>query len=124
MLHAVGSVALDVRKLAALDMAAHGKRFIVSEFGLGVVGPALFGVLSVWGGLRSGAAWETALGIWLLFIGLNYVPLLIHAVDLARLGASVTVDASARRYGVLQLWILVPLAVVIMNVTQRAGSRA
>ena len=130
-MHAVGSVALDVRRLAALDMAVHGKRFIVAEFGVGVLGCLVLGGLSVSGGMRSGATWELLLGFVLLWIALNYVPLLIHAVDLARSGTARQEAADEiehpeliRRYTFRQLWILVPLAVVVMDITQRARSRA
>ena len=66
------SVALDVRKLAALDMAVHGKPFIVVEFGVGVLGCLVLGALSVTAGIRSGATWELLLGVALLWIALNY----------------------------------------------------
>ena len=131
MLHPVGSVALDVRKLAALDMAVHGKRFIVIEFGVGVLGCAALGGLSVSAGIRSGVTWELLLGLLLLWIALNYVPLLIHAIDLARSGTARHEAANEidhpeliRPYTFRQLWILVPLAVVIMDIAQRARSRA
>jgi hypothetical protein len=60
------------------------------------------------------------------FIALNYAPLLVHAVHLAKDGPSRERIASelrarptlARRYGLLQLWILVPAAVVVMAVAQ------
>ena len=127
----MGSVALDVRKLAALDMAVHGTRFIVVEFGVGVAGCLILGGLSVAAGLRSGATWELLLGLGLLWIAVNYVPLLIHAIDLARSGTARQEAANEiehpeliRRYTFRQLWILVPLAIVIMDVAQRTRSRA
>ena len=130
-MHAVESVALDVRKLAALDMAVHGKPFIVVEFGVGVLGCLVLGALSVTAGIRSGATWELLLGVALLWIALNYIPLLIHALDLARRGTARQEAANEidypeliRRYTFRQLWILVPLAVVIMEIAQRARSRA
>lgn len=122
----MGSVALDVRKLAALDMAVHGKRFIVIEFGVGVVGCAVLGALSVAAGVRSGAAWELLLGAALLWIGINYVPLAVHAIDLARSGTAgeeavkeIEHPELIRQYTFRQLWILVPFAVVAMDLAQR-----
>ena len=38
---------LNVRKLAAIDMALHGKRFILIEFGAGVLACAVLGGLSL-----------------------------------------------------------------------------
>ncbi len=125
----MASIVLDVRKLAALDMALHGRRFIVVEFGAGVVGCGLLGALSIGGWLKAGGhgGWQLALGVILLWIGLNYVPLLIHAIDLARKGsareeAKNELDRAAltRRYGLLQLWILVPFAVIVMDLLPRA----
>lgn len=120
---------LDVRKLAAADMAWHGPRFIVIEFALGVAGCALLGGLSLAAGLRAlsnGVGWQLVLGIVLLWIALNYVPLLLHAIDLAR-SSTARQEASdvlanprlARQYGIRQLWILVPFAVVLFALLQR-----
>ena len=120
---------LNVRKLAALDMALHGPRFIVIEFGLGVAGCAVIGALSFAAGVRTwsrGVGWQLVLGVVLLWIALNYVPLLLHAIDLARRG-SARQEASAelanpklvRLYGLKQLWILVPFAVLTFAVLQR-----
>lgn len=124
---------LDVRKLAALDMALHGPRFIVIEFAAGVVGCAAIGVLSLVAGIRlrdQGITWQLLLGVVLIFIGLNYVPLLIHAVDLARRGTAreevageLSRPAEVRRIGILQLWILVPMAVLVMALAQRFSPR-
>ena len=111
-------------------MAFHGKRFIVGEFAVGVAGSLLLGVLSVAAGIRSGTVWELVLGAALLWIGLNYAPLLVHAIDLARSGTAKQEAAREiehpelmRGYTVRQLWILVPLAVVIMDLVQRRGRR-
>jgi len=122
----VALIALDVRKLAALDMAFHGERFILGEFGIGVAGSIVLCVLSLSAGFRSGTVWELLLGLALLWIGLNYVPLLVHAIDLARLGAARLEAADEierpeliRGYTARQLWILLPFAVVIMDLVQR-----
>lgn len=68
-----------VRTLAALDMLYHGPRVILLEFGAGVVFPSLLGIFSL---LKGHAVWQKPLGIYLLLIGLNYVPLLIEALRL------------------------------------------
>ncbi len=120
---------LDVRKLAAGDMALHGPRFIVIEFAAGVVGCALIGGLSLAAGLRAlshGVGWQLLLGVALLWIALNYVPLLVIAIELARRGtarqeaADVLADPrQIRQLGIRQLWILVPFAVVFFAFLQR-----
>jgi hypothetical protein len=79
---------LNVRRLAALDMygtrgSARRRRFIRAEFFVGVVGCILVGVLT----LMSGSGWTIAVGVWLVAIGMNYVPLAISAQALSRPGA-------------------------------------
>jgi hypothetical protein len=121
---AVDGIGLNVRKLVALDMVFLGRRVIVAEYAAGVVLCGLIGVLS----LGRGAL---LLGIPLLWIGLNYVPLFLHAVDLARSAAArqeVVADEledprAARSYSWRQLWILVPLAVVTFDGIQRLQRR-
>lgn len=112
-------VGLNVRKLVALDVTFLGTRVIVAEYAAGVVLPWVIAVLS----LRRGV-W--LLGIPLLWIGLNYVPLFVHAVDLARLGvarqevrAELADPKQARSYSWRQLWILVPFGVVVFALLQR-----
>ncbi len=116
---ALEGIGLNVRKLVALDMVFLGTRVIVAEYAAGVVLCAGIGILS----LRKGVL---ALGIPLLWIALNYVPLFLHSVDLARRGtarqevALELADArAARSYSWRQLWILVPFAVVALALVQR-----
>ena len=68
-------------------------------------------------------------GLYLTLTGLNYVPLALHAVALSRPGAldrelaGVDTGQEIRRYGVLQVWILVPLALVLMASRQAFAGR-
>ena len=122
---------LDVRKLVALDIAFLGARVIVAEYAAGIVICACLGVLSLNQWLRAGSHginWQVVLGVALLWIALNYVPLFIHAADLARRGTAreeVGLELgnmkTARSYSWRQLWILVPLAVVVLDVAQRSA---
>jgi hypothetical protein len=70
-----------------------------------------------------------ALGVWLIGARLNYAPLAVYAVVLSRPGAleaelaGVDTGAGLRRYGVLQLWILVPLSLVSMTLMALIGTR-
>jgi hypothetical protein len=125
---------LNVRKLAAIDMALHETRFILIEFGVGVLASAVLCGLSLAQGLRllrNGFNRELGLGFVLLWIGLNYVPLFIHAIDLARRGtarqeAGDDLDRRQllRRYSAQQFWLLVPFAVVVLDLTQRFAANA
>lgn len=120
---------IEVRKLAALDMAFLGTRVIVAEYALGVMLPLALGILSLrWGLAQQDLAnWQTILGTWLVTISPNYVPLLLYAVVIARAG---TVQdearpefAHARRYGIQQAIILVPLFVVLLALIQERRQR-
>jgi hypothetical protein len=116
---------LDVRRLAAVDM--HGmagrtrrRQIIRAEFFVGAIGCTMLGVLS----LAFSHGWGLVLGIWLVGVGLNYVPLAINSQSLSRPGAleaelaGVDLPREARRVGVRQLWILVPLAVVCAAIAE------
>ena len=78
---------LDVAQLAELDMAAHGRRLIIGEFAAGVILCVLLGAMSLGIGLlklKQGPGWQLWLGIELIFVGFNYVPLLLIAVKASR----------------------------------------
>ena len=119
---------LNVR-LVAVDLygtagSAWRRRLIRAEFVIGAAGCTLLGVLI----LMSASGWGLALGGWLVATGMNYVPLAISAHSLSRPGALEAELAGAdlprelRQAGVRQLWIVVPLAVVVAAVAQ-GGSR-
>ena len=120
---------ISIRKLAAVDMAWLGPRIIIAEYALGIILPLVLGAVSVragWSGAdRSG--WQIIMGLWLIGIALNYVPLFIYAVLIARAGAVKQAGqpelARARRYGVQQVVILVPLMVVILAIIQELHGR-
>lgn len=120
-------VRLDIRRLAAIDM--HGgagrswrRRVILAEF-------VLAAVLCVGAGLQvalsaAGGGWR-AFGAYIATIGLNYVPLALHAVSLSRRGAlereleGADILAELPYHTAAQLWILVPFALVVLALRQR-----
>jgi hypothetical protein len=120
---------INIRKLAAVDMAWLGTRVIVAEYAIGVALPLVLGVLSIRSGLlgpaRSG--WEAALGFWLIGIAANYVPLLIYSLLIARAGSAKQEGqpelAHARRYGLQQVILLVPFFVVVLALVQEMKHR-
>lgn len=121
---AVERIGLNVRKLVALDMTFLGTRVIVAEYAVGVGLCAAVAFFSLCRGVL-------VLGVPLLWIALNYVPLFLHSVDLARRGtarqevaAELADPAQARSYSWRQLWILVPLAVVVLALAQRGKPAA
>lgn len=115
---------MSVRRLAAIDMygtrgTARRRRIILAEFVVGVIAMLAFGA---WLLAASVSLAGRALGLWVIGAGLNYAPLAVHAITLSRPGAldaelsGVDTGRELRRYGLLQLWILVPLSLVAVEV--------
>jgi hypothetical protein len=77
--------------------------------------------VGVWILSQSGDTGGRLLGLWFIGAGLNYAPLAMYAIALSRPGAldtelaGVDTEKQLRRYGVLQLWILVPLSLVVLS---------
>ena len=98
------------------------RRLIRAEFVLGVIGCVGLGVLA----LVTGSGWMTLVGLWLVGVGVNYVPLAIHAQRLSRPGVleaeirDVDVRRELRRVGVQSLWIAVPFVVALSAVRTRS----
>jgi uncharacterized membrane protein len=118
---------VNVRKLAAIDLLFLG-RLVLVEFAVGVFGSLALGVLSVWqGAQRFHSPWMILLGIYLVFIGINYLPLLLYAIDMARKGGAEQEVGDElgdkrktfRKYRRQSVWLLVPLVVIIAAILQR-----
>lgn len=86
-------------------------------------------------GLFSLLAWHPSptgivIGAWLVGAGLNYLPLAAHALSLSRPGAlaaeldGVDVNSELRYYGIAQLWLAVPLAIVLFALRGRRTNTA
>lgn len=119
---------IDIRKLAALDLAFLGPRIILTEFSLGVFGSFALGVLTL---LRSHSMGGIVLGAYLLLIGVNYVPLLLHAISIVRRNSAHYEIADEvtekrrmfRKYRRQSLLLLVPLVVPIAALAQQYATR-
>jgi hypothetical protein len=120
---------IEVRKLAAVDMAWLGTQLVLAEYALGVVLPVALGLMS----LRSGLAqpglgnWQTLLGAWLVTIAANYVPLFLYALAIVR-GGTVQQEGlpelkHVRRYRIQQAMILVPFLVAAVAFAQERRHR-
>jgi hypothetical protein len=114
---------IQIRRLAAVDIAFLGSRFILAEFSIGVFGSVGLGVLTLF---RIHSLGGTVFGVYLLCIGVNYVPLLFHAIDLVRNGTARLEIANElpekvrmfRKYRLQSLFLLVPLVVPILAIVQ------
>jgi hypothetical protein len=73
---------INVRKLAALDIVFHGSRLILAEFALGMVLCAIFGLWSFLSPIHS--PFMIVIGCFLMWVALNYVPLLLYAISIVR----------------------------------------
>jgi hypothetical protein len=76
---------IEIRRLAALDLTFLGPKIILPEFALGVLGPPALGVLTL---LKSRSTPWTLFGAYLVALGANYVPLLLHAISITRRGTA------------------------------------
>lgn len=88
---------MSIRKLAAIDIALPGSAVILVEYAVGVVGSLALGIFVL---LRARSAWGVLLALHLLSLGVNHVPLLLHAASLgprARARAEVADELIADR---------------------------
>ncbi|MEV4824215.1 hypothetical protein [Micromonospora sp. NPDC049274] len=125
---------MNVRRLAAIDMygsrgTTRRRRIILAEFLVGVVAMVAWGS---WLLASSDDLGARVFGLWLVGAGLNYAPLSAYAIMLTRRGAldaeltGADTDRELRRYTVLQLWVFVPLSLVVFairDVLARRGAR-
>jgi hypothetical protein len=120
---------INIRKLAALDIAFHGPKFILIEFALGVFGCAALGLFSMYFGLFHGpnhSQFAVIMGCFLLWVALNYVPLLIYAISIVRHNSAHQEvayelehrDEYAGKYMRQSTLLLLPLAVPLLAVYQ------
>ena len=112
------------RKLAAIDIVFLGPKVIIGEFAGGVLLCSALGTFVL---LRGHSYWQAMLGLYLISLGINYVPMLVYAVAIAR-GQSARAEmadelmnkrramAKYRRQSTL---LLVPLLVAILAIVQQ-----
>ena len=115
---------LNARKLAAIDLVFLGPKVIIAEFVAGVFLSAALGIFVL---VRShGSPAQIALGLYLITLGLNYVPMLIYAVVItkgnsasAQLGSELENKRVAMaNYRRQSLWLLVPLVLPLVALTE------
>lgn len=120
--------AISIRKLAAIDMALLGSKFILAEFAVGVFGSIALGLFVLF---RSLSSWQIVLGVYLISLGVNYAPLLGYAIEIAchRSARAEVADELAQpgrsmsRYRRYSLLLLLPLVVPFLAAAQELGER-
>ncbi len=126
---------INVRKLAALDIALHGAPLILIEFGAAIAIGAAGGVWLTSTAIpvsQGTALFRLVLGAYLLCIAINYVPLLLYGIAVARHGSARQEAAAelaekdgraARRYGAQSLLLILPLVIPALALAQEMLGR-
>jgi hypothetical protein len=121
---------INVRKLVALDIALHGAPLILVEFGAAIAISAPLGawLTSTAIPVSQGAAlFRLVLGVYFLCVAINYVPLLLYGIAVARRRSARQEAAdelaekdgqSARRYGAQSLLLILPLVIPALALAQ------
>jgi hypothetical protein len=122
---------INVRKLAALDIVFHGPRLILAEFAFGMVLCAALGLWSFFSPIHS--LFMIIIGCFLLWVALNYVPLLLYAISIVRRKSAqqevafelAHKDTYARKYTLqTTIFLLVPLVLPLLAAYQEVHHRS
>jgi hypothetical protein len=114
---------INIRKLVALDLVLLGSKYILGEYG----GVVFFSIaIGIFGLLRGRSFWQVALGVYLICVGINHMPMLVYAVAITRkqsARAEVAEELTHRRqarskYRRQSLLTLVPLLVPVLVVAR------
>lgn len=113
------------KKLAAIDILFLSYGVVVAEYLCGILLSITLGLFVL---IRNRSMWQVALGLYLICLGINYVPMLLHTFSIGSresartmLGDELTEPRKAMtKYRKLSLFLLVPLAVPIAEMRSRA----
>jgi hypothetical protein len=120
-------VSVNFRKLAAIDIAFLGRTVIIAEFAGGAVLSAALGLFVLF---RQHSFWQVVLGVYLICLGINYLPMFAYAVSFptresaqSELAGELTDRRRAMsKYRRQSLLLLIPLLVPILAVAARQRS--
>jgi hypothetical protein len=115
---------INLRKLAAIDLAFFGCKVIIAEFAAGVLLCGALGILVL---VQRDSVTQLILGWYLIGLSINYVPMLIYVIGITtnksmrvELGQELNDErrdmAKCRRQSLL---LLVPFLVPILALSQR-----
>ena len=119
----------NLRKLAAIDILFLGPKCIIGEFALAVFFSPALGLFVL---LRGRSVWQWALGVYLICLGLNYIPMLVYAISIGNrqraetelAGELADKRSAVAKYRRQSLLLLLPLVVPILALARRPRSAA
>ena len=125
---------INIRKLAALDIVFHGPKLILAEFGYTVLISAGLGLFMLYKGIFLGhfhSLFPVIFGGCLSDLALNYLLLLLYAIDIVRHKSAqdevafelAHKDTYARKYTWQSLLLVLPLVVPLMALVQEVRRR-
>jgi len=121
-----GSHLIDIRKLVALDILLHGRPFILIEFGLGTALLFGLGFQQIVVGLAVSYV-SLVVGFYLLFTGVNYLPLLVYAIIISKKNSAENEAESElqnkSKYNRQQFLVFVPLLIFLVGIKQELNRR-
>jgi hypothetical protein len=115
---------INPRKLAAIDLVFLGPALVIAEFAAGVLLSIALGGFIL---LRAGSLWQVVLALYFISLGINYVPMLLYAIDMARhrsafaeIGDELIDKREAMaKYRRQSLFLLIPLVVAVVALRSR-----
>jgi hypothetical protein len=115
---------INLRRLAAVDIASLGPKLIIAEFAGGVF---VCGSLGIFVLLQGGSTIRLVFGLYLIALAINYVPMLLHAIatarnNIARIHVIDELNITRQmvaRYRRESLLLLVPLLVPILALSPK-----
>lgn len=118
-------MSIDFKKLAAIDLAFLGPKFIIAEFAFGLLFSISLGIFAL---LRAHSLGGAAVGAYLICLGINYGPMLAYALAIGNrenarqeLGDELSEERAAMsKYRRQSLLLLVPLIVPIFAIFRHA----
>ena len=118
---------INIRKLVALDIVFHGYRFILAEFAFAVIACGSLAIVSFFIFFHNSGHQLIAIimGFVLSWLTLNYVPLLLYALDMRHRDIRQEVAfelehraAYALKYTLQSVLLLLPLIVPVLAIIQ------
>jgi hypothetical protein len=124
---------ISIKKLVALDIITHGHWIILAEFAFGVFVSGAIGIFSLFNFFSNAnsAPLVGIIGVILLWIALNYVPMLLYTISIMRHKSVLKEvtrglengDIHTRKYALQSAFLILPLLVPILAICQEVQKR-